>query len=49
MMQTLFHHVIGIIGAISGLFVGREILVIGAALILTEASTPFTNARALAA
>lgn len=47
MATTYLHHVIGIVGSVSALIVGRYILTLSNATCLTELSTPFVSLRAL--
>lgn len=46
-MENYIHHVIGIIGTLSAMIVGRMILTLSNATCMTELSTPFVSLRAL--
>jgi hypothetical protein len=43
--ETYFHHIIGLIGLISGLSIGKVVGVIVVCLLITEVSTIFLNNR----
>ena len=45
--QNYLHHVLGLIGTVSGLFAGRMLLTLGSISLMTEVSTPFVSLRAL--
>jgi hypothetical protein len=49
MAQTLIHHFLGIFGIGASLFFGGVNCVVATSTLITEASTPFTNMRALMA